>query len=72
MVDNIRVFNIASNDYANMSHNNANALRSIGVYCNDYALSIHPFGYTSQSRAVSKEFHYAFTSICSNPKSAHT
>ena len=55
MVDNIRVLNIASNDYANMSHNNANALRSIGVYCNDYALSIHPFGYTSQSKAVSKD-----------------
>lgn len=54
MVNNIRVLNIASNDYANMSHNNANALRSIGVYCNDYALSTHPFGYTSQSKAVSK------------------
>jgi hypothetical protein len=55
MVDNIRVLNIASNDYANMSHNNANALRSIGVYCNDYALSIHPFGYVSQSKAVTKD-----------------
>jgi len=55
MVDNIRVLNIASNDYANMSHNNANALRSIGVYCNDYVLSTHPFGYTSQSKAVTKE-----------------
>jgi hypothetical protein len=55
MVDNIRVLNIASNDYANMSHNNANALRSIGVYCNDYALSTHPFGYASQSKAVTKE-----------------
>lgn len=54
MVNNIRVLNIASNDYANMSHNNANALRSIGVYCNDYVLSTHPFGYTSQSKAVSK------------------
>jgi hypothetical protein len=38
-----------------MSHNNANALRSIGVYCNDYVLSTHPFGYTSQSKAVTKE-----------------
>ena len=54
MVNNIRVLNIASNDYANMSHNNANALRSIGVYCNDYVLATHPFGYTSQSKAVSK------------------
>lgn len=54
MVNNIRVLNIASNDYANMSHNNANALRSIGVYCNDYVLSTHPFGYTSQSKEVSK------------------
>jgi len=55
MVDNIRVLNIASNDYANMSHNNANALRSIGVYCNDYVLNKHPFGYASESKEILKD-----------------
>lgn len=55
MVDNNRVLNLASNDYANMSHNNANALRSIGVYCNDYVLNKHPFGYVSQSKEILKD-----------------
>jgi hypothetical protein len=55
MVDNIRVLNLASNDYANMSHNNANALRSIGVDCFDYVLNPHPFGYESQSEIITRE-----------------
>ena len=55
MVDNYRVLNLASNDYANMSHNNARALRSIGVNCFDYVLSPHPFGYESQSEIVTRE-----------------
>jgi hypothetical protein len=55
MVDNYRVLNLASNDYANMSHNNANALRSVGVDCFDYVLSPHPFGYESQSEIVTRE-----------------
>lgn len=55
MVDNYRVLNIAINDYANMSHNNARALRSIGVDCFDYVLNPHPFGYESQSDIVTRE-----------------
>jgi hypothetical protein len=55
MVDNYRVLNLASNDYANMSHNNANALRSIGVDCFDYVLNPHPFGYESQSEVITRE-----------------
>jgi len=55
MVVNNRVLNLASNDYANMSHNNADALRSIGVYCNDYVLNKHPFGYASQSKEILKD-----------------
>lgn len=55
MVDNYRVLNLASNDYANMSHNNAKALRSIGVDCFDYVLNPHPFGYESQSEIVTRE-----------------
>ena len=55
MVDNYRVLNLASNDYANMSHNNAKALRSIGVDCFDYVLNPHPFGYESQSEIVRRQ-----------------
>ena len=55
MVVDYRVLNLASNDYANMSHNNAKALRSIGVNCFDYALNKHPFGYESQSDIVTRE-----------------
>ena len=55
MVDNYRVLNLASNDYANMSHNNAKSLRSIGVDCFDYVLNPHPFGYESQSEIVRRQ-----------------
>lgn len=55
MDDNYRVLNIASNDYANMSHNNAKALRSIGVDCFDYTLNLHPFNYESQSELLTRE-----------------
>jgi hypothetical protein len=43
------VLNLSSNDYANMSHENANALRSAGVKCDDICMSLHPFGYETQS-----------------------
>jgi len=52
MVNNIvlpRILNISSNDYANMSHNNANALRSIGIDCKDFTLNKHVFNYAYQS-----------------------
>ena len=55
MVDNFRVLNIASNDYANMSHNNARALRSVGVDCFDYTLNLHPFNYEEQSELLTRE-----------------
>lgn len=55
MVDNYRVLNIASNDYANMSHNNARALRSVGVDCFDYTLNLHPFNYEEQSELLTRE-----------------
>lgn len=47
------VLNLSSNDYANMSHENANALRSIGVSCLDWTTNLHPFGYATQSKQVS-------------------
>lgn len=45
----MRVLNLSSDDYANMSHENANALRSVGVSCLDWTTNLHPFGYTTQS-----------------------
>lgn len=45
----MRVLNLSSNDYSNMSHENANALRSAGVKCDDVCLSLHSFDYKTQS-----------------------
>jgi len=45
----------SSNDYANLMHNQANALRSIGVDVIDVTLSPHGFNYPSQSKVVSRE-----------------
>jgi hypothetical protein len=46
----MRVLNFSSNDYANMSHENANALRSIGVNCVDAKIYKHNFKYKSESK----------------------
>lgn len=51
----IKVLNITTDDYANFSHDNANALRSVGVNCIDVKLSPHLFGYESQSEIVDKD-----------------
>jgi hypothetical protein len=48
----MKVVNICRNDYANFSHDNANALRSVGVDCYDYKLAPHPFKYSEQSQIV--------------------
>jgi hypothetical protein len=48
----MRVLNISSVDYANMSHNNAQTLRFIGIDCDDWTMSVHAFQYTSQSEVV--------------------
>lgn len=50
----MRVLNASSNDYANMSHNNAKAIRSVGTECRDIILSKHPFNYSSQSELIGK------------------
>lgn len=50
----MRVLNLASNDYSNVSHENANALRSVGVSCLDLCLNPHPFGYTTQSTTTDR------------------
>lgn len=48
----MRVVNYCSNDWANFSHHNANALRSIGVDCVDYVSEQHPYNYPSCSPVV--------------------
>lgn len=48
----MKVLNVSSVDYANMSHNNARALRSIGIECDDWSMSTHAFQYSSQSQLV--------------------
>jgi len=45
----------SSVDYACLMHNQANALRSIGVDVIDVTLSQHTFNYSSQSKVVSRE-----------------
>lgn len=51
----MRILNLSSNDYANMAHENAKALRSIGVNCRDAKLQKHIFGYAGQSQII--RFH---------------
>lgn len=45
------ILNVCSNDYANYSHDNAKALRSIGIDCVDLVLMPHRF-YREQSERV--------------------
>jgi len=51
----MRVLNLSTNDYANMAHENANALRSIGVDCKDYKIYRHNFCYESESHNVTSD-----------------
>ena len=52
----MRVLNICHSDYANASHDNARALRFIGVECDDFVMSPHPFGYLSQSELINRHY----------------
>jgi hypothetical protein len=57
----MRVLNISSVDYANMAHENANALRAVGVDCDDFTNSSHVFQYKSASTRVDLSYikeHY--------------
>lgn len=51
----MKILNISTNDYANMSHENANALRAFGIQCDDVAINAHPFKYHTQSKRVTSE-----------------
>lgn len=50
----MKIVNICGFDNANFSHDNANALRSVGVDCEDYILQKHPFNYASQSTLINR------------------
>lgn len=51
----MRVVNIAVNDYANFGHENAKALRSIGVDCADFIQSRHIFNYKTQGQIANQQ-----------------
>lgn len=51
----MRFLNLSSNDYANASHDNARALRSIGVDCHDFTLNDHNFEYASCSKTITRK-----------------
>ena len=50
----MKVVNLAIRDYANFSHDNANALRSVGVNCSDYKIQPHANNYQEQSIIIDK------------------
>lgn len=57
----MRVLNLSINDWANYAHDNANALRSIGVDCRDATFNPSPFNYKTQSPLTTRaEVHRVF------------
>jgi len=48
------ILNVCANDYANYSHDNARALRSIGLECLDVVIQKHIYNYDSQSNPLNK------------------
>lgn len=56
----MKVLNICSDDFANFSHDNANALRSVGVSCVDVKLNKHVFNYKNESTVINKRDIGAF------------
>lgn len=49
----MKVVNFSKDDYANFSHDNAMALRSVGVDCTSYVIIPHPFNYLHTSITAS-------------------
>ncbi len=48
----MKVINICRDDYANFSHDNAKALKSVGINCTDYKLKPHGFNYETESTII--------------------
>lgn len=51
----MKILNVCYDDHANFMHDNANALRSVGVDCLDVKMVKHPFSYPSQATVVNEE-----------------
>ena len=51
----MKILNICCDDYANFSHDNAKALRSVGTNCFDVKLQPHVFNYASESKIVNED-----------------
>jgi len=51
----MRICNISFDDYSNFSHDNANALRSVGIDCKDFKRVKHPFDYGTESKVATTE-----------------
>lgn len=54
----MRVLNLATHDYANFSHDNANALRSVGVDCVDLKRCPHEFNYKTESEIYTDDVFF--------------
>lgn len=51
----MKMLNVCVDDWANFSHNIANSLRSVGVYCDDVKLNPHINNYSSQSKVITRQ-----------------
>lgn len=51
----MKVLNLSFDDFANFAHENANALRSVGVNCLDLKRMAHPFSYGTESKVATSE-----------------
>jgi hypothetical protein len=51
----MKILNICCDDYANFSHDNANALRSVGIMAIDIKLVKHVFNYKNESDIVNED-----------------
>jgi hypothetical protein len=54
----MKVLNLSTADNANFAHDNAKALRSVGVYCEDVKTSKHPFNYPTESKIMNPQQIY--------------
>ena len=52
----MKILNICQNDWANFSHDNANALRSVGIYCVDLKEQPHKFQYPEESKIANTNY----------------
>ncbi len=59
----MKIINISYDDHANLAFNNANALRSVGIYCTSCKRRSHPFDYAEEDLVVSEN---AMLDLCAD------